>query len=790
MKKWGTDAASLVDLPDADGMKGRNRAQTLAKSDNYWWLGYLDDGVGLKIYKSSDGTTWVLDETHADVDTASVVPVIAYHDSSGNTNMAYVYNANYIGHTYTANEGGDDWATFNKQDLSTAIQVIHFFEVDSKLWLCILKSNALYFYWDDAGTWTDSGVSQAIVWSTDDICLVGPVEDDEWYFIAIVSGTPNELTLFSFDGSSLTTVGNTTDYALPEDGGPANRCCLARLGTGTWITNLYGGDNKDHLVSTTDDFTTIRELSDWAVLFATPELWGSIRYIAGFGEKTASSYSWFVIDTTVDQVYRIEEGDGPVSWYRAPEWHIVVESGADSRMFLEEVTIENIAPLSFDQETGQAHYPIDTGIQDDTWLFVTDDSDTLLGRYHVRSRLSGPTGYVADLTGANKLALEYLPEVTASANDLDTILTAAIDACPHIYQDSSIDDLSAYGTYTFISDRQITLRHLVEMCQHRTGGLFYVDPDGKAWFKIAGFTASGVSLTETSDAIPLTDSDLGASVGTVQVLGAYLAGSQLESEYTWNISAPTIFRLEYPCIDTQAQVDALAAAVATQLSGGVVLATIAYIGTVKWGNTISLDYSNIVDAFPLLGGTTGTYYITRVGYQPAQNRTTMEVRSALAWGSQTAPASLMVASSLAADLGTARYCRVREDVDQTIGTGSYTTITWQAADEDEADANYYTVGTNKVTVLKAGVYLVACNLGWNDTSSDFEIHCRLRQNTTVIITEKRVNTTGDEPASPMNHLAYPLRLAANDEINFQAYQDSGGNIDTAYFDLRILYMGT
>jgi hypothetical protein len=118
-------------------------------------------------------------------------------------------------------------------------------------------------------------------------------------------------------------------------------------------------------------------------------------------------------------------------------------------------------------------------------------------------------------------------------------------------------------------------------------------------------------------------------------------------------------------------------------------------------------------------------------------------------------------------------CRLTKSADQTISNNALTGISFNVETFDTDGFHDNSTNNTRITIPsgKTGKYAVVARFSWDTTSTAYK-YWRIRKNTATILSFGLVDGT----ASEYVQIADILDLTAGDYIEFECYQNSGGNV--------------
>lgn len=126
---------------------------------------------------------------------------------------------------------------------------------------------------------------------------------------------------------------------------------------------------------------------------------------------------------------------------------------------------------------------------------------------------------------------------------------------------------------------------------------------------------------------------------------------------------------------------------------------------------------------------------------------------------------------------TTQAASVTRSSNQTITTGTWTTLSFDTEDYDKPDNSMHSTTTNpsRITAKVAGRYLASAFVPWN-TNATGSRQVRIAQNggaASFIASTAAVSGQATDMC-----ITFPVfDLVINDYLEIQAFQDSGGNLD-------------
>lgn len=120
---------------------------------------------------------------------------------------------------------------------------------------------------------------------------------------------------------------------------------------------------------------------------------------------------------------------------------------------------------------------------------------------------------------------------------------------------------------------------------------------------------------------------------------------------------------------------------------------------------------------------------------------------------------------------------------QTLADDTWVDLEWSAESYDHGGLHSTSTDPEKITVTEGGFYAVSASVVF-DTSSAGQRECRFQVNGT----DARAWQTVDAASSGATRLAgtWLYLLSADDEITFQAKQNSGGNLDATATNVAVV----
>jgi hypothetical protein len=124
--------------------------------------------------------------------------------------------------------------------------------------------------------------------------------------------------------------------------------------------------------------------------------------------------------------------------------------------------------------------------------------------------------------------------------------------------------------------------------------------------------------------------------------------------------------------------------------------------------------------------------------------------------------------------GTQTGATVRRTTDQSMGTATYTPISFDTEDKD--DESYWTVGSpTQFTILTAGWYAISGNVSWGATSTNYGLF--ICKNGSASVTANRLAGTYDAAfANKRQSISCLAYLQAGDDITLEGYSAGAGTI--------------
>lgn len=122
---------------------------------------------------------------------------------------------------------------------------------------------------------------------------------------------------------------------------------------------------------------------------------------------------------------------------------------------------------------------------------------------------------------------------------------------------------------------------------------------------------------------------------------------------------------------------------------------------------------------------------------------------------------------------TARACKVYRTSAQSIAHSSVDTITWQAELFDD-DGMWTSGSPTRLTCTHAGVYMIMLNLGFAGSTGGSRRQISIRLNGATLIAQQEVGFV----SRYYSYCVTIYKLAVNDYVTAEAFQDSGGALDT------------
>jgi hypothetical protein len=118
-------------------------------------------------------------------------------------------------------------------------------------------------------------------------------------------------------------------------------------------------------------------------------------------------------------------------------------------------------------------------------------------------------------------------------------------------------------------------------------------------------------------------------------------------------------------------------------------------------------------------------------------------------------------------------CRLTKSADQAIGSNALTAITFNVETFDTDGFHDNATNNTRITIPtgKSGKYSVIARFSWDTTTTTYK-YWRIRKNQTNILTFG----VADGTALEYVQIADILDLTAGDYIEFECYQNSGGNV--------------
>ena len=121
-------------------------------------------------------------------------------------------------------------------------------------------------------------------------------------------------------------------------------------------------------------------------------------------------------------------------------------------------------------------------------------------------------------------------------------------------------------------------------------------------------------------------------------------------------------------------------------------------------------------------------------------------------------------------------CRVYNSTTQTIGTGSFTAVTFDSEEYDTDSLHSTVSNTGRLTASATGKWNVTAGVTW-DTNATNNRYLLLRVNGTTYVRGTIRQDLGQSGRASQNITSGPIALSATDYVEVLVYQDSGGDRD-------------
>lgn len=123
-------------------------------------------------------------------------------------------------------------------------------------------------------------------------------------------------------------------------------------------------------------------------------------------------------------------------------------------------------------------------------------------------------------------------------------------------------------------------------------------------------------------------------------------------------------------------------------------------------------------------------------------------------------------------------CRLTNSVNQSIPSGTWTTLTWDTEEYDPADIHSLTTNPSRVTVQRAGIYQVSINAGFAASAGGSARGLGLLKNGSGgWLALALLPPVAVAVLSTHIPLSASLQLSAGDYLEVQAFQDTGGGLN-------------
>lgn len=120
---------------------------------------------------------------------------------------------------------------------------------------------------------------------------------------------------------------------------------------------------------------------------------------------------------------------------------------------------------------------------------------------------------------------------------------------------------------------------------------------------------------------------------------------------------------------------------------------------------------------------------------------------------------------------------LRQTSAQTIGTGAFVAITFDAEDADNFNGHSLITNTARYTCMRAGIYQFSGKIGWAANATGRRASRWSKNGTDVNGSQVAIIATS---ASDVGHpaAAIQITMAVGDYIELLGFQESGGNLAT------------
>lgn len=121
-------------------------------------------------------------------------------------------------------------------------------------------------------------------------------------------------------------------------------------------------------------------------------------------------------------------------------------------------------------------------------------------------------------------------------------------------------------------------------------------------------------------------------------------------------------------------------------------------------------------------------------------------------------------------------CKIRTNVDHTIPDTTWTSLAWNCEDFDTNNMHSLVSNTDRITIKHAGTYLLMGYACFDPNAIGRRLVRFLKNGTTPMLENQNTNPSATEFC--FVSLMDTVVLVVNDYVTFDAYQDSGGNLNT------------
>lgn len=121
-------------------------------------------------------------------------------------------------------------------------------------------------------------------------------------------------------------------------------------------------------------------------------------------------------------------------------------------------------------------------------------------------------------------------------------------------------------------------------------------------------------------------------------------------------------------------------------------------------------------------------------------------------------------------------CRITTSVDHTLSTATWTSLTWNTETYDTDNMHSTDSDTERITINHAGTYLLIGYACFDPNATGRRLIRFLKNGTTTLIENQNTSPSGTQFCHVF--LTDTVILAVDDYCTFDAYQDSGGDLNT------------